>query len=128
MRYEFFGQFETVYSSARPAELSLRRLARDQVGGVELHFASVSSHDLPWTLEGIVVEENGSGLFTIRSAKSNYRVAARSLQVHEAVRIYDRALQLARFPLSQRILWMPLLWSARFGWGQALIRRLRRNR
>ena len=56
------------------------------------------------------------------------RVAARSLQVHETARIYGRGVQLARFPFAQRILWTLLLWSARFAWGQGLIRRLRRNR
>jgi hypothetical protein len=128
MRYEFTGQFETVYSGARPGELSLRRLQRNHVPGLELHFAAVSSHDLPWTLDGIIVEENGPGLFGIRSARANYRVAARSLQVHEGARIYGRAVQLAHFPFSQRILWTLLLWSARFNWGQNLLRRLRRNR
>lgn len=128
MRYEFSGQFETVYSGARPGELSLRRMARSHVSGLELHFAAVSSHDLPWTLDGIVVEESGPGLFAIRSARTNYRVAARALQVHESARIYGAAVQLARFPLWQRILWMALLWVARFSWGQNLIRRLRRSR
>jgi hypothetical protein len=127
MRYEFSGQFETIYSGARPGELSLRRLARNHVCGLELHFAAVSTHDLPWTLDGIVVEESGPGLFAIRSAGTNYRVTARSLQVHETARIYGGAVQLARFPVSQRILWMLLLWIARFSWGQSLIRRLRRN-
>ncbi len=127
MRYEFSGQFETVYSGARPGELSLRRLARNDVSGLELHFAAASSHDLPWTLDGIVVEENGPGLFAIRSARANYRVAARSLQVHETARIYGAAVQLARFAPSQRILWMLLLRVARFNWGQDLIRRLRRS-
>lgn len=127
MRYEFAGQFETVSSGARPGELSLRRLRRNHVCGLELHFAAVSSHDLPWTLDGIIVEETGPGLFGIRSARATYRVAARSLQVHETARIYGRALQLVRFPFSQRILWMLLLWSARFTWGQNLLHWLRRD-
>lgn len=128
MRYEFSGRFETIDSGARPGDLSLRRRAHRDAPELELHFAAVSSHDLPWSLEGIVVEEKGPGLIGVRSAGTGYRVAARSLQVHESARIYDRAVQLARFPFSQRILWTLLLWSARFAWGQGLIRRLRRNR
>jgi hypothetical protein len=128
MRYEFSGRFETIDSGARPGDLSLRRAARHDAPELELHFAAVSSHDLPWSLDGIVVEQKGPGLVGVRSAGNNYRVAARSLQVHETARIYGRGVQLARFPFAQRILWTLLLWSARFAWGQGLIRRLRRNR
>jgi hypothetical protein len=128
MRYEFPGQFEIVDSGARPGVVSLQRRARHGASGLELNFAAVSSHDLPWSLEGVAVEEKGPGLFGIRSAGNNFRVAARSLQIHESARIYGRAVQLARFSVSQRILWMLLLWSARFAWGQSLIRQLRRNR
>jgi hypothetical protein len=128
MRYEFSGRFETIDSGARPGDLLLRRRARHAAPQLELHLAGVSSHDLPWSMDGVVVEEKGPGLIGVRSGDNNYRVAARSFQIHETARIYGHAVQLAHFPFSQRILWTLLLWSARFAWGQGLIRRLRRNR
>lgn len=129
MRHEFPGRFDVLDSGGRPGELILRSRKNGQGHGVELRFAAVSSHDLPRELTGITLDDAAvSGrVFTIRSSAANYHVAARSVQVHEAVAIYGRAIRLARFPVSQRLLWLLLLWSARYGWGQRLIARWRRQ-
>ncbi len=117
-------------SGARPGELVLKRQEGRDDPGVELLFAAVSRHDLPRELAGVALNDAASpdAVFDIRSASTNYHVVARSVQVHETVRIYGRAIHLARFPISQRLLWMLLLWSAKYGWGQRLIARWRRGR
>ena len=58
----------------------------------------------------------------------HWEVQARSLQVHETVDLYGRAIALPRYALRQRLLWSLLLGLARFNWGQALIRRLTSRR
>jgi hypothetical protein len=128
MRYDFSGRFEVLDSGVRPGELVLKRQEGRDGPGVELLFAAVSRHDLPRELAGVALDDAASldGVFELRSGSANYHVAARSIQVHETVRIYGRAIQLARFPISQRLLWMLLLWSVRYGWGQRLIARWRR--
>ena len=127
MRHEFSGQFDVLDSGVRPGVLVLQRHEADG-RDVELLFAAVSAHDLPRALGGVVLDDTASrdGVFNIRSGAANYRVAARSVQVHERVPIYGQAIRLARFPVWQRLLWILLLWSARYGWGQWLIARWRR--
>ncbi|HZF26118.1 MAG TPA: hypothetical protein VEZ88_07635 [Steroidobacteraceae bacterium] len=129
MQQEFSGRFEVVDAGAGSGGLSLERRARRDVSGIALLFADVASHDLPRQLDGVAVDAaaSASGSFSVRSGVANYHVAARSLQIHESAQIYAHALPLARFPFSQRVLWTLLLWSARFSWGQSLIRRLRGN-
>lgn len=127
MQCEYPGRFELCDSRQRPTPVLLRRAARRGQPSVEILFAAVTDHELPPTLDGINVRTDSSRLnqFVITSGTSSYRVHARSMQVHEAAQIYGRALPLARFAFGARMLWMLLLWSARFSWGQSLIRRLR---
>ena len=123
MRHEFPGRFDVLDSGVRPGELILRSRKDDHGHGVELLFAAVSSHDLPRELGGITLDDAAApgGVFEICAGTANHRVVARSVQVHEGVAIYGQSIRLARFPVSQRLLWILLLWSARYGWGQRLI-------
>ncbi|HEY7379049.1 MAG TPA: hypothetical protein VH542_10230 [Steroidobacteraceae bacterium] len=126
MRQEFPGRFEVTDVRAPRGSVRLERRARRDAPAVEVLFARVTRHDLPERLDNLAVDTEASDSgFLLRSGAANYHVAARSVQIHEGARIYDR-LPLGRFALSQRLLWSLLLWSARYSWGQALIRRLRR--
>lgn len=125
MQQEFPGRFEVFDARARGGSVRLERRARDDAPAVEVLFARVTRHDLPERLDNVVVDTEASESgFRLGSGAANYHVAARSVQVHEGAHIYGR-LPLGRFALSQRLLWSLLLWSARYPWGQALIRRLR---
>ncbi|HKE45850.1 MAG TPA: hypothetical protein VKB41_15065 [Steroidobacteraceae bacterium] len=125
MQQQFPGRFD-IESGAHAGVLRMERRAGREGAALALLFAGVSSHNLPARLEGVSVDDAPSnGGFSVRSGEVNYRVAARSVQIHEAAKIYDRALPLARFRFSQRLSWSVLLWCARFSWGQNLIRRLR---
>jgi hypothetical protein len=125
MQQEFSGRFEVFDARAQGGAVRVERRARGNAPGVELLFARVTTHDLPARLEGVVVDTAPSnGGFRLHSGAANYRVVARSVQIHEGARIYDR-LPLGRFSFPQRLMWNVLLWTARFSWGQALIRRLR---
>ncbi len=127
MTFQHPGCFSLIDSGRRPAAIVLRRSPRGDEAAIEVVFARVTHHDLPTILDSIVVHESRSGerVYLVSSAGRDYRVHARSLRIHESTVIYGRALPLARFALHQRLLWTLLLWSARFAWGQALIRRIR---
>lgn len=127
MTFQHHGRFALIDSGRRPAAVVLRRLPRDNAAALEIVFARVTHHDLPAVLDGLAVRETrrGDQEYLVSSAGRDYRVHARSLSIHESATIYGRVLPLARFALKRRLLWMFLLWSARFAWGQALIRRIR---
>lgn len=99
---------------------------------LRLLFNAVERHDLPASLDGVRVEraahagdESASpGEFQLASGGREFRVRARSVQIHEPAALYGSVIALPKFALRQRLLWTMLLTVARFEWGQALIRRM----
>jgi hypothetical protein len=124
MTFDYPGRFTLQDSGRRPGGLVLRRDPQDGEPAVEYLFAHVTQHDLPQSLNGISVREFGftDREWLVSSGGRDYRVGACSLQIHEGAAIYGRVLPLARYSSIRRALWTVLLWMARFGWGQALIR------
>lgn len=100
--------------------------------GLRLLFNAVERHDLPAALDGVRVGRSANagddtlpaGEFQVMSGGREFRVRARSLQIHERAALYGSVIALPKFALRQRLLWTALLTVARFQWGQALIRRL----
>lgn len=127
MPFRFPGRFVLIDSGRRPGAVVLRGVVRARERPVEILFLRVTAHDLPATLEGVEVRDHGpEHAYSVSSAGGgDYRVQAATVQCHEPATICDRVLTLARFRPGQRLLWTVLLWSARFAWGQALIRWLR---
>jgi hypothetical protein len=127
MTFRHDGRFALLDPGSRPAAIVLRHAPARDVERVELVFGRVMLHDLPSSLDGVAVRSDAPGLFVATSAGRDYRVHAQSLRVHHGTALYGRVLPLARYPIRQRVLWTVVLWCARFAWGQALIRRLRRR-
>ncbi len=128
MTFRHDGRFSLIDPGTRPAAVILRHEPARTEQRVEVVFGRVTRHELPAVLEGIVILTGAAGdrgLFVLSSGPRDYRVHAQSLRIHAGVALYGRVLPQARFPLRQRLLWTVLLWSARFSWGQALIRRAR---
>jgi hypothetical protein len=127
MTFRHDGRFLLIDPGRRPAAVVLRHAPARVEQGVEVVFGRVTQHDLPGLLDRIVMRTPAaSGMpFVVSSAGYDFAVHAQSVRIHTGVSLYGSVLPQARFPLGQRVLWMLLLWSARFRWGQALIRRLR---
>lgn len=127
MTFQHRGRFSLIDSGTRPAAVVLRHMPGRVEQRVDVVFGRVMQHELPAVLDGIAIHtdvprERG---FVLSSAGRDYRVHAQSLRIHTGVALYGGVLPRVRFPLQQRLLWTVLLWSARFRWGQALIRRAR---
>jgi hypothetical protein len=127
MTFEQPGRFILVRPGQPADAILLRREPRDAEPAFEFLFARVTQHELPATLNGVSVREYGftDREWLISSAGRDYRVQARSLQVHEGASIYGSILPLSHFATRQRLLWTVLLWLVRFGWGRSLIRWIR---
>ena len=123
MTFRHDGRFSLIDPGTRPAAVVLRHAASRAGQRVEAVFGRVTQHELPALLDGIVIRAGAP--FVVSSAGRDFRVHAQSLRIHEGAALYGRVLPQARFPLRKRLLWTALLWSARFRWGQALIRRAR---
>ncbi len=127
MTFQHGGRFSLIDPGARPAAVVLRHAPRHSGTTVEVVFARVTEHDLPLALAGITIrtDPQHERVFVVASAGRDYRVHAQSLRIHRGAPLYGPVLPQARFAFRKRLLWASLLWSARFGWGQALIRRIR---
>ncbi|HSD75713.1 MAG TPA: hypothetical protein VLB75_13165 [Steroidobacteraceae bacterium] len=127
MTFQHDGRFSLIDPGTRPAAVVLRHAPARSEGRVEAIFGRVAQHDLPAVLDGVVIRTQAArGMpFVVRSAGRDFSVHAQSLRIHAGVALYGGVLPQARFPFTQRVLWALLLWSARFRWGQALIRRMR---
>jgi len=127
MTFEQPGRFSLLHPGQPPGAILLRRDPHDGEPAFEFLFARVTQHNLPATLNAISVREYGftDREWMVSSAGRDYRVQARSLQMHEGVSIYGRVLPLPRFAATQRMLWTVLLRLVRYDWGRALIRMIR---
>jgi hypothetical protein len=127
MTFEQPGRFNLLQPREPAGAIVLRREPHDGEPAFEFTFARVTQHDLPAALNGISVREYGftDREWLVSSAGRDYRVQARSLQMHEGVSLYGRVLPVARFAARRRLLWTTLLWLVRFGWGRTLIRWIR---
>jgi hypothetical protein len=127
MTFEQPGRFILLQPKQPAGAIVLRREPHGGEPAFEFVFARVTQHDLPATLNGVSVREYGftDREWLVNSAARDYRVQARSLQVHENASLYGSVLPPPRLATRQRLLWKALLWLVRFGWGRALIRWLR---
>jgi hypothetical protein len=127
MTFRHDGRFALIDPGTRPATVVLQHAPARSAHRIEAVFGRVTQHELPDALDGIVIRvHNATGMpFVVSSAGRDFSVQAQSLRIHEGVALYGGVLPQARFPFGQRMLWTLLLWSARFRWGQALIRRVR---
>lgn len=93
--------------------------------GIEICFTGVSRHDLPAALTDIHIQADGSqpaaGRFVLNSAGQRYSIAARAVQIHEAVDLYGSAIRLPRLSYWRRWRWSILLRIAGSRYGQSLI-------
>ena len=128
MTFRHDGHFALLDPGSRPAAVVLRHAPLRGGQWIEAVFGRVTQHELPPKLDGIAIRTDASSgptRFIVSSGGRDYAVNAQSLRVHQGAALYGRALPLARYPLRQRLLWLVVLWCARFEWGQELIRRIR---